>query len=281
MLAFIYIAQGDPVKARNIIDDVKNHATEVRNSSLLQMAESYLAEIALRLGNIEEAKQWAKNLNPNPFYAAFRFYAPQITLAKLHMVQNTADSLKKASELLSNLYDFYSSIHHTRLVIEILAIQSLVSYAQSNEQSALEKLKHAIKLSAPGGHIRIFVDLGPDMAYLLGLIGNQDEFAEHIDNILLAFDTGSMEPKAKSPSDQIVPAGKPVIRDDQQILSNREIDILSLLADRLSNKEIADNLSISPETVKKHALNIYQKLHVNSRREAVITATKRGIISQN
>ncbi len=62
-------------------------------------------------------------------------------------------------------------------------------------------------------------------------------------------------------------------------LTNREIEILILLTCRLNNMEVAEKLFISHETVKKHTINIYQKLYVNSRREAVHKASELGIIS--
>jgi ATP/maltotriose-dependent transcriptional regulator MalT len=61
-------------------------------------------------------------------------------------------------------------------------------------------------------------------------------------------------------------------------LSNREIDVLLLLAERLSNKEIAERFFVSPDTVKKHTINIYRKLGVNDRRQAVVTARTLGIL---
>jgi LuxR family maltose regulon positive regulatory protein len=61
---------------------------------------------------------------------------------------------------------------------------------------------------------------------------------------------------------------------------NRELDIINLLAQRLSNKEIADKLFISVTTVKRHTINIYQKLGVNRRQEAVEKAIKANIIKQ-
>jgi LuxR family maltose regulon positive regulatory protein len=63
-----------------------------------------------------------------------------------------------------------------------------------------------------------------------------------------------------------------------EIFTNREIDVLILLAERLSDKEIAERLVLSPLTIKKHTLRIYRKLGVNSRRAAVVRASRLGLI---
>ncbi len=63
-----------------------------------------------------------------------------------------------------------------------------------------------------------------------------------------------------------------------ETLTNREMDVLLLLADRLTNKEIAQQLGISTETVKQHTINLYRKLHVNNRRRAVAQARDSGIL---
>ena len=74
-----------------------------------------------------------------------------------------------------------------------------------------------------------------------------------------------------------IPAGLQLLEDP---LTNREIDVLELLVQRQQNKEIAEKLTISPETVKGHLKNMYRKLQVGSRREAVAKAMGLGILSR-
>jgi LuxR family maltose regulon positive regulatory protein len=63
-----------------------------------------------------------------------------------------------------------------------------------------------------------------------------------------------------------------------ELLTNRKIEVLRMLQERLSNKEIAARLFVSTETVKKHTLNLYRKLHAHGRRQAVATARHRGLL---
>ena len=114
--------------------------------------------------------------------------------------------------------------------------------------------------------IRVFVDLGPKMAALLHQLAAQRAAPGFIARLLDAF------PAARSPEPAPRQAGL------IEPLSERELEVLALLAQRLSNKEIARELSISPMTVKRHTVNIYQKLLVSGRREAVAKAVALGIL---
>ncbi len=125
---------------------------------------------------------------------------------------------------------------------------------------AIEALTQAIVLAEKGHFIYPFVEQSEMMEVLLPQIKPDNESFNKF--MLLLIETVSNKKKISS-ADRI---------------SNRELDIINLLAQRLSNQEIADKLFISISTVKRHIINIYQKLGVNKRREAVELAEKLGII---
>ena len=143
--------------------------------------------------------------------------------------------------------------------------------------------KQAIHLAEPGGFIRLFVDLGQKMADLLNQLYDQDLAPHYINQILNAFGTKRQSPgQATESSRTIGDGGRPP--DSVGIvesLTNRELDVLNLLAQGLTNKEIAAQLVVSPGTVTQHTHNIYQKLMVKNRRLAVIEATKLGILTRD
>ena len=116
------------------------------------------------------------------------------------------------------------------------------------------------------------------MADLLKRLLKQNIAVDYIGKILAAF--GDEEPEAVPDVSESKPAAKPSVRLQPLVepLTNRELDILDLLAQRLQNKEIADKLFISTETVKSHLNNIYQKLNVSNRRDAFERAKSLGIL---
>jgi len=168
-------------------------------------------------------------------------------------------------------------------MIEVLALQALLDDAQGDQAGALDRLERAIFLSEPGGFLRLFVDLGPKMSGLLRQLRRQGIAPHYIGQILDAFDTGRQSPSQATASSQTTgPSGQsPDSGGLVESLTNREFDVLTLMAQGLTNKEIAAQLVISPGTVTQHTHRIYQKLMVKNRRLAVIEATKLGILPRD
>jgi LuxR family maltose regulon positive regulatory protein len=152
-------------------------------------------------------------------------------------------------------------------MIEVLALETLLHAANNDEKAALVILEQSLALAQPGGFIRLYVDLGPAMADLLRRMQSREPFVAYITSILQAFGDAS-DPAAQ-------PDGRKQLMEP---LTDREAEILELLAKRYSNKEIAADLVISPATVKGHTINLYQKLSVHNRREAVESARALGLI---
>jgi LuxR family maltose regulon positive regulatory protein len=265
---------------------------DTHNTSLLQIAQAFQAELALRQGRITEINHWAKSFNPDPFVVAYRFYVPQMTLAKWFLAQETNESRPQAANLLSRLHEFFSSTHNTRLRIEVLALQALLNNAQDDETAALNTISEALTLAEPGGFIRLFVDLGPDMAALLRRCLSQQGPVSYIRKILAAFRDEGVGPEqdaaeendgyqAATFSDQSPSKLLMKLRPQPgiELFTAREREVLTLLTQRLSYQEMADTLVISPKTVKRHVLTIYKKLGVHSRREAIERADELGFLS--
>ena len=132
-------------------------------------------------------------------------------------------------------------------------------------------LERSLTLAGPRGFIRIYVDEGPPMARLLYEALSRRIAPDYVRRLLAAFPESEPEPTDPSisraqESDLIEP------------LSERELEVLQLIAEGLTNPEIASRLFLSLNTVKAHARNIYGKLGVHNRTQAVVRARTLGIL---
>jgi LuxR family maltose regulon positive regulatory protein len=274
--AFVYAsicqARGQSEAALRKLEQAVTFLSETRSEGLLPLAQAFQMELTTQQGDLDAAGQWATSTGPYlPLTLMPYFYAPQLTLPKILLAQDTPASRKQAADELSRLYDFVTATHNINFTIHVLALQALLYHAQEKEREALEALRQAIILAEPGGFVRLFVDLGPTMAYLLGRLTATGMASDYIDQILQAFVTQPPGPPAMTPSsDKQVAMIEP--------LTDREQEILALLAQRLTAKEIARKLFISDQTVKRHRANIYQKLGVHTRTQALNTASALGIL---
>jgi LuxR family maltose regulon positive regulatory protein len=189
LLALCYQAQDRPAEAREVVEAVVERAVEMGDVSLLQTARAFQAELALRQGNVSSARLWARTYNPEPFYVAYRFCVPQITLPRVLLALDTPDSRRQAADVLSRAHDFFASTHNARLLIEVLALQALLNDAQGDEPAALAALERALVLAEPGGFIRLYVDLGAKMAGLLKRLHRQGVAQDYVEQILATFRT--------------------------------------------------------------------------------------------
>jgi LuxR family maltose regulon positive regulatory protein len=133
-------------------------------------------------------------------------------------------------------------------------------------------LAEVVALAAPAGLIRLFVDEGPPMAHLLYEALARGLEPGYVRQLLAAFPTAGSEPALSSPPPDVA-AGF------VEPLSDREKEVLQLIAEGLTNQEVANRLYLSLHTVKVHARNIYGKLGVKNRTQAVAKAKALGILT--
>jgi LuxR family maltose regulon positive regulatory protein len=268
-LALTYQALGQPDEARRTSEQASAFALKLRNASMRLEAQTLEARLALLRGEVPDPRPWADRVTDlYPFYIFVEL--PAVTLAKVLLAQGTPAALRQAGDLLSRLRDRVDATHSTPGQIEVMALQALLCDAQGEGKAALDLLERALALARPGGTLRLFVDLGPRMANLLGQLQEGERAgngsASYVRRILSAFAASQPTPAPASQEGLIEP------------LTEREMEILALLERRLSNKEIAARLVIAPGTVKSHTIHIYQKLNVNGRRQAVNQARALGIL---
>ncbi len=268
-LAWLKVAQGKWDEGFAALDEL---VTLIQNlPHIMPAVESLRAKLWVAQGNVDPANRWAQSvsLEVDSEITAFR-EADFIILARILMAQGSFD---EAAKLIARLLDMAESGERWGRVIELLSLKALVSDATSQSDEAFAALSRALALAEPEGYVRIFIDAGTPMEKLLQKAVERGIAPHYIGRLLAAFpqveSTTLAQTKIPTPN-RLLPMVEP--------LSHREIEVLSLIVAGHSNKEIAQKLYLSPGTIKVHAHNIYSKLGVNGRTQAVAKARDLGIL---
>lgn len=279
ILGFIRLAQGSPQEAVHIVESVNPCTLQMQDGFALAIRDALQVEFALRQGNADEAGRLSVrvdfDLRPPHWFS----YVPQLTRIKLLLAQGTNQSLGEAHARLAELDEQMARIHRKRVRIDVLALRAMVCRKLGDETATLENLQTALALAEPGGWIRNFVDLADPMTDLLERLTQIHPAHTYNQQVLNA-----CRAEAQRNASPIQAAKKRLSLSGQApvpILTPRETELLSLLAEGLSNKEIAARLYIATETVKKHLQNIYDKLNAGGRVGALKAARGLGIIPHN
>lgn len=231
------------------ISDVPSWATH--------LIEAWKARIWQMNGNIDRVLKWVeeRDLTLDDDLTPIR-ETEYIMFARILIAQGR---LNDAIGLLERLSEEEEKGDRILSQIETLLVKALAHRAQRNITEALVTLDKALSLAEPGGYIRIFLNEGPPIAELMEKLLEQksDVPRGYVKKLLSAFRLDKL-----------------VDTDDGLVerLSDREMEVLRLVAAGLSNKKITEELFISLSTVKTHLRNIYSKLNLHSRTEAIVKA---------
>jgi LuxR family maltose regulon positive regulatory protein len=227
-------------------------------------------------GDLDSASEWAKPIGDSPTPAELFCWleAPSITRARVLAAMGTKNSLNQATELLQTIWQRSAAARFTCQMIEVAVLQSLVLEKQGRSEEALDAMNQALALAEPVGWIRPFIELGAPMVNLL-----QRALAAgvHQDFIRTLLDAAQEHRPRTAASERAPTTVQPLIEP----LTNRELDVLELIVQRLQDKEIAERLSVSPQTIKGHLKHIYQKLGVSGRRQAADRGVELGLVKSD
>jgi LuxR family maltose regulon positive regulatory protein len=277
-LALLRQALGDPDAALEAVRELQDLAQSSGDRYWLARAFAFRSQWWLNCGNIAAAADCAQDgaLHARDVTGLVREFAG-ITTARVLVAQASspgADQPGATGQALSALAELLQAAEAARRqgsTIKILALQALAFQAQGDVERALSALGRALSLAEPEGYLRTFVDEGPPMARLLYEAATHGIAPDYARRLLAAFPLVQAErddtPGAPAPSSDLI-----------EPLSEREIEVLALLAEGLTNREIAARLYLSLNTVKVHARNIYGKIGVHNRTQAVARARVLGLL---
>lgn len=212
-------------------------------------------ELWFEQDRLRTALEWVDRLRGGTFPGHLESEMGQLAIARVLIAKGDTVSLEQALALLGPLLKAAEAEGRKGVQIEALALESCARWKRTEQAAAMTALEHALHLAEPEGYIRLFADLGLPMARLLQQARSRQVMLDYVEKLLLAFgDVG----EASEPTSQHLP----------EPLSPRELQVLQGIAAGLTNREIAEQLVISAETVKKHTGTIYSKLGVQNRTQA-------------
>jgi LuxR family maltose regulon positive regulatory protein len=269
---------GDILGAQALFGQMKQVVPADDSFAAVQQVRLWLWQAGQDRNALSAAVRWAEERQIELDYSG-RHSRTQLALVRVLIAQRRAspaassrgaDDLDRILRVLEGQFQAASEIQRVPWMIETGLLQALARQAWNDGEGALAALHKALDLARPEGYMRIFLDEGEPMRQLLILAAARGIMPEFVTRLLAAFrDTpglGSTQPRPMPTSGVAEP------------LTERELEVLRLIAAGLRNQEIADHLVISLATVKRHISNLYGKLGVTHRTQAVARAREMDLL---
>jgi len=257
-LARLKLAQGDVDSADALL--VQSGQFARQNNFVYRIPEIAAVQVLtlLHQGDITTAAHLAQT------------YELPISQARVYLAQGDT------SEALAVLKPLRQHMEAKSLVdekLKVIVLQAIALYIHGEKDNAMQLMGDALALAESGGFIRLFIDEGLSMAQLLSEPALRRMMPTYTDKLLNAFEA-EKQTKAVHSSLRAFPSSHPIFEP----LSQRELEVLHLIARGLSNHEIGEKLFLALDTVKGHNRRIYDKLQVQRRTEAVARARELGLL---
>jgi len=274
ILGYVFVQQilGCHDLAQQSLDSIQ----ELFSDQITDMPQPVMAVTAwlkLQHGDRMEARRWAESFyTPVVEQAIVWYHVPHIYKIKILMDTSGSEASRLVDQFLDEIEEFAERTYNNFTLLRVLSMRAVWLARQGDSAAAQQALLRALRLGRPGGFIHSFVIRGPEILNLLQEVAaqmkNEPDLGEYLDSIIAAFLLPA-NPNIASPN----------LREINTLLTEREHEVLELLAERLSINEISARLVISPSTVQQHTHHIYRKLNVANKRQAVARAKELGILT--
>jgi LuxR family maltose regulon positive regulatory protein len=275
-LARILEAQGDLEAAQEIVELARQLAVQFEASTMDdELVDAYQVQLWIAQGKYKQVASWVEDSQLEKLVLAkpgeSRFdpmwEIHSQTLARIYINQGKYD---QALRVIEPLLKLAKAGQRMRSILKVHAMQAVINHSMGETQTALEILEPALNLAKEEGFVLTFLDEGEPMVQLLYEAASRGIEPEYVGQLLAAYTSSeSFKRQTKDQKELVEP------------LSEREVEVLTLIAEGLSNQEIASQLHISLSTVKGHTSNIYGKLLVHNRTQAAALAAELGILPSN
>jgi LuxR family maltose regulon positive regulatory protein len=270
-LARLYQARNDMVKAHQRLDDLLELAQD--NLAIVgSTAETWRAWFWLRDGALAQVEAWAEKVDlQQPGENILQWEFQTLMVARLQLAQNRAE---EALSILNRLQPEAQAGGRWRRMVDIWLLACQANARLRQEKESLEALQQTLTLGRPEQLVRPFLDEGQSFQELLARLSSRIQDSEQRRFAARIMQEFSASPGQDSAARSVTQVGL------VEALSERELEVLQLMAHGLTNAEIAGRLYLSPNTLKAHTQNIYQKMDVHSRVQAVNRGRELGLLDE-
>ena len=254
-LARLKLAQGDVAGAASMLSQTEQTARQKNFTLRLPEIAAAQVQVLLKQTNLPAAAELAR-----------RFELP-LSQARVLLAQGNSSAALAVLELFRQKVEDHGWADER---LRAMVLQAVTFHLKGEKAPVAQVLVEALALAEPGGFIRLFVDEGAPMAHLLSEASAHGIMPDYVGKLLAVFKAEEQKSKDKSYQPTAIPLSEP--------LSQRELEILQLIAQGLSNREISERLFLALDTVKGHNRIIFGKLQVQRRTEAVARAHELGLL---
>jgi LuxR family transcriptional regulator, maltose regulon positive regulatory protein len=256
LLARLKLAWGDVAGATALLAEAGQSVRQ--HNFVYRMPEVAAAQVLtlLRQGHLAEAAHLAQA------------HGLPLSQARVHLAQGDTSA---ALAVLAQLRQQAEAKGWEDERLKVMVLQAVALHMNGEKDKAVHLLFDALTIASPGGFIRLFVDEGLSMAHLLSEAAAIGRMPDYTGKLLVVF---AAEEQKRADTSSLPPPAQPLIEP----LSRRELEVLHLIAQGLSNQEICERLFLALDTVKGHNRNIFDKLQVQRRTEAVARARELGLL---
>ena len=220
---------------------------------------------------LQSGGNWRQQIPPAAENMVWWLEIPRVSYCRALLADGTQINLEEAAASLQEILQQNESNHNICQIIQVMPILALVHKKLGKPAEALETLRRAIEQAEAGGWVQPFVELGTPMKQMLLELQKKNS-SPFLEQLVASFRSDSQNPASKDSGAHGSTPFHPDATSGVESLTSREQEILELLVQGHANKEIAEKLFVSIDTVKTHLRNIYFKLEVKSRLQAVAKA---------
>lgn len=251
----------DKKSLEEAMNQLNEFAREQNAENINQLQNALLIELALRDGNYGKALQLHQQTNYHLYPPVFYYYLPQITELKVLLYTCGDTYFEEFFRAAENLWKYGVAQQHTNLLLKLNILTSIASYMQGKFIDAIKFMSDALSISEVTGDRFVFKEFSDHVYEIIVYMHKNEVSSSHLQHILSLFEVSSAQ----------------IIKEGVE-LKERDIKILDFVADGLTNTQIAEQMFLSPESIKKYLYDIFQYLGVKNRMNAVLKAREIGIL---